>query len=57
MSKAAFPIWLFIVVALAIASIAFGLAQIEHGAGMVFVSGATTLWVAYAAGRGRRNNS
>ena len=49
-----FPIWIYVVVAFAIALIAFGVAQIVPGGGMVFVALAATLWTAYAVSRQRR---
>ena len=53
MSKTVFPMWVFAIVAIAIALVAFGLGQIWHGAGVPFVAAASTIWVAYVSRRGR----
>jgi hypothetical protein len=45
------PLWVYLAVALAIALVAFGLAQLHPGAGMPFVIVATTVWTAYVASR------
>ena len=47
-----FPIWVFAVVAMAIALTAFAAGQMEPGIGVAFTAFATTLWVAYVAKRG-----
>lgn len=48
------PIGVYVVAALAIALIAFGIGQIIPGAGVVFVALASTMWTAYSATRQRR---
>ena len=45
---------MYLVVALATALIAFGMAQVVPGSGMIFVALATTLWTAYSVDRQRR---
>jgi hypothetical protein len=57
MSKAVFPMWMFFVVAFAIALVAFGLAQIAEGAGVPFVAAATSMWVAYVVYRGQKERA
>ncbi len=57
MSRAVFPLWVFAVVALLIALIALALAQIVPGSGMMFVVGATILWMAFVQIRGRRGRN
>jgi len=49
----AFPIWVYLVVAVAIASIAFVIAQFAPGGGIFFVLAATTAWTAIAVRRQR----
>lgn len=49
-----FPLWVYAAVALAIAFVAFAVAQWTPGLGAIFVAGATTMWVAYSAYRGAR---
>ncbi|CAN5139423.1 hypothetical protein BH10PSE13_BH10PSE13_09760 [soil metagenome] len=53
MTKGAFPLWLYAVVALAIAVTAFGLGQVKAGMGVPFVILATTLWTAWSVNRQR----
>ncbi len=48
------PIWVYVVVAFVIAGASFVVAQIIPGAGMTFVTAASTIWVSYAIWRGRR---
>lgn len=50
------PMWVDVVVALAIAVMAFGIAQLVPGLGIVFTAFASTLWVAYSVARHRRFN-
>lgn len=50
-----FPMWMYVAVALAIAAIAFTLAQFVPGLGAMFVAGASTMWVAYSAHRAARS--
>ena len=50
-----FPMWVDVAVALAIAGIAFALAQLVAGIGVMFVIGATTMWIAYSAHRAARS--
>lgn len=45
------PLWVYFVVAFAIALIAFGIGQIAPGYGVPFVALAATLWAAYSASR------
>jgi hypothetical protein len=52
-SKTVFPMWVFAIVAIAIALVAFGLGQIWQGAGVPFVAAASMIWVAYVSRRGR----
>lgn len=49
-----FPMWVYVAVALAIAGIAFAIAQFAEGLGTMFVIAATTLWAAFSAYRGAR---
>ncbi len=49
-----FPMWVYLAVALAIAGIAFAIAQVAQGLGTLFVIGATTLWAAFSAYHGAR---
>lgn len=46
-----FPSWVYVVVAILIASAAFALGQWIPGLGVMFVAGASTIWVAYVAYR------
>lgn len=46
-----FPMWLYLVVAAAIAALAFAIGQLFPGLGVPFVALATTLWTAYAVYR------
>jgi hypothetical protein len=48
------PLWVHIVVAFAIAAVAFGVAHIMPGAGMMTVMLGTTLWTVWSVGRARR---
>jgi hypothetical protein len=48
------PFWVYPVVALLIAAIAFGIGQIMPGMGVAFVALATTMWTAYSVNRQRR---
>jgi hypothetical protein len=50
-SQAAFPLGVFLAVAALIALLAFGLAQVASGAGVIFVITASVAWTAYAASR------
>lgn len=50
------PIWVYLVVALAIALVAFGIGQVLPGLGVPFVALASTLWVAYAVSSARKLN-
>ena len=52
-----FPVWVYFVVALAIALLAFGIGQLVPGLGVPFVALASTGWVAWSASRGRRPRS
>jgi hypothetical protein len=47
----AFPVWLYLLVALAIAGIGFMIAQLVEGGGMFFVIPATTAWTVIAMRR------
>lgn len=49
-----FPLWVYAAVALAIAILAFALAQWVPGLGAMFAAGATTMWAAYSAHRGAK---
>lgn len=49
-----FPMWVYLAVALAIAGIAFALAQFAQGLGVMFVIAATTLWGAFSAYHGAK---
>ncbi len=49
-----FPMWVYLAVALAIAAIAFAIAQFADGLGTMFVIGATTIWAAFSAYHGAR---
>ncbi|WP_375427580.1 hypothetical protein [uncultured Sphingomonas sp.] len=49
-----FPIWAYLLVAAAIALVAFGTGQIAPGAGMIFVMVVSTNWAAYSVRRGKR---
>jgi hypothetical protein len=51
--RAAYPFWMFGLVALLIAATAFGIAQFAPGMGAPFVVLASTLWVAFVAARQR----
>lgn len=52
-----FPMWVYLAVALAIAGIAFVLAQFAEGLGAMFVIGAATMWTAFSAYRaGKRHH-
>lgn len=53
-SQPLFAISTYVIVAFAIALIAFGLAQVVPGSGVVFVALASTLWTAYSVRRQRR---
>jgi len=50
------PMWVYVVVAFAIAVMAFGIGQPVPGLGMVFTALASSLWVAYSVARQRRLN-
>jgi hypothetical protein len=45
--------WVFAVLAIVIALVAFGLGQIWEGAGVPFVIAASTIWATYVSRRGR----
>ena len=47
------PMWVYLLVAAAIAAIAFGIGQLVPGAGVIFVAFASTMWVAYSVRRGQ----
>ena len=47
MSRAVYPVRVFVLVAAVIALAAFGIGQVVEGAGMVFVLAASTLWTAF----------
>lgn len=49
-----FPMWVYLAVALAIAGVAFAMAQFAEGLGTMFVIGATTMWAAFCAHHGAR---
>lgn len=49
-----FPIWVYLLVAAAIALVAFGVGQIVPGLGVAFVVLASTMWTAYSVSRQRR---
>jgi hypothetical protein len=49
-----FPMWVYPAVALAIAGMAFAIAQFAEGVGTMFVIGATTMWAAFSAYHGAR---
>ncbi len=49
-----FPMWLYVVVAAAIAATAFAIGQAFPGLGAPFVALGTTLWTAYAVYRQRK---
>ncbi len=53
MTRTAFPIWVYLAVALAIACVAFALGQVKQGLGVPFVILATTLWAAFSVNRQR----
>jgi hypothetical protein len=48
------PLWVHAVVAFVIAAVAFGVAHIMPGAGMMAVVLGTTLWTVWSMGRARR---
>jgi hypothetical protein len=48
------PIWVYLVVAIAIALIVFGISQVLPGLGVPFVVMASTLWAAYSVSCARR---
>ena len=52
-----FPVWVYLVVALAIAGVAFILGQLVPGLGVPFVVLATAMWVAYAVRCGKLTRS
>ncbi len=52
-----FPIWVYFVVALAIALIAFGIGQLVPGLVVAFVALASTMWAAYSAAASDGNRS
>jgi hypothetical protein len=52
-----FPIWVYIVVALGIALVAFVIEQVAPGIGMAFVVLTSTMWTAYSISRTRRIRS
>jgi hypothetical protein len=52
-----YPIWMFVVVALAIALAGFGVAQWQPGSGMMVVAVAATLWVAFVQARAIKKKS
>jgi hypothetical protein len=50
----AFPIWVYLIVALTIAGIGCAIAQLVEGGGMFFVIVATTAWSTIAMRRQRK---
>jgi hypothetical protein len=48
------PIWVYLVVAIAIAFVAFGIGQVVPGLGVPFVILASTLWAAHSVSRARK---
>ncbi len=50
------PIWVYLVVAIAIALIGFGIGQVMPGLGVPFVALASTSWTAYSVYRARKLN-
>lgn len=48
------PMWVYVAVALLIATVAFGLGQVAPGMGVMFVAGASGLWTAWSAQRAAR---
>ncbi|MBY0519593.1 MAG: hypothetical protein K2P79_04110 [Sphingomonas sp.] len=48
------PVWVYAVVAFAIALMAFAIGQFVPGLGVAFVALASTIWTAYSAARVRR---
>ena len=50
-----FPIWLYFIVAAAIAVAAFAIGQVFDGAGVALAALASTLWTGYAVSRQRRS--
>lgn len=54
MTARVFPFWVFAAVAFAIALMAFGLAQVQPGAGAIFTMAAATVWTAYVVSRERK---
>ena len=48
------PLWVFFIVAAAIALAAFAVGQVAPGLGVAFVAGVTTLWMAYSASQARK---
>jgi hypothetical protein len=49
-----FPVWVYLLVACAIALIAFAIGQIFPELGVAFVALASTTWAAYSASRNAR---
>lgn len=49
-----FPVWVYFVVALGIALIAFPIEQVASGIGMTFVALTSTMWTAYSISRAKR---
>jgi len=49
-----FPTWVYIAVALAIALVAFGIAQLAPGLGIWFAIPASLMWTAWSVKRQRR---
>ncbi len=49
-----FPVWVYFVVALGIALIAFAIEQVASGIGMAFVALTSTMWTAYSISRAKR---
>jgi hypothetical protein len=50
-----FPVWIYFVVALGIALVAFAIEQVASGIGMAFVALTSTMWTAYSVSRARRS--
>ena len=57
MRTSGIPLWVYFVVAGAIAGLAFVVGQLSSGLGVAFAAGASTLWTAFAVSRERRLRS
>ncbi len=49
-----FPVWVYFVVALGIALVAFAIEQLASGIGMVFVAFTSIMWTSYSISRAKR---